>query len=242
MLIQSKVNCQESLRTAHDDFLIYLTLKTSKHVTLVVINSSKITFTHWFCLNIPEEIMTQEDEEFMLDNFVTFFIAGEATGLDFVGVEVCKLHLRSAALLSFDWFCKLQHFRARDDSQSAGILYHGARKTSRHTGEVRTVHSWWIMIMALVHRYLRFFACLYFRVKKEVDEVIGMKQDISYEDLGHLGYLSQVHSLFFKWAAVIYCHFNASFSLHWILSTNPLSRYSKRLWGFTQRLQVHLVI
>lgn len=36
------------------------------------------------------------------------------------------------------------------------------------------------------------FACLYFRVSKEVDEVIGMKQDISYDDLGHLGYLSQV--------------------------------------------------
>uniref|UniRef100_A0A674MVM9 Cholesterol 24-hydroxylase n=1 Tax=Takifugu rubripes TaxID=31033 RepID=A0A674MVM9_TAKRU len=30
------------------------------------------------------------------------------------------------------------------------------------------------------------------RVKKEVDEAIGMKQDISYDDLGHLGYLSQV--------------------------------------------------
>lgn len=28
--------------------------------------------------------MTQEDEEFMLDNFVTFFIAGEAAGLGFV--------------------------------------------------------------------------------------------------------------------------------------------------------------
>lgn len=27
--------------------------------------------------------MTQEDEEFMLDNFVTFFIAGEAAGLEF---------------------------------------------------------------------------------------------------------------------------------------------------------------
>lgn len=50
--------------------------------------------------------------------------------------------------------------------------------------------------MVLVPRYLRFLPCLYFRVKKEVDEVIGMKQDISYEDLGHLGYLSQVHSLF----------------------------------------------
>lgn len=38
-------------------------------------------------------------------------------------------------------------------------------------------------------------ACLFVRVKKEVDEVIGMKQDISYDDLGQLGYLSQVHIL-----------------------------------------------
>ncbi|XP_068199415.1 cholesterol 24-hydroxylase-like [Antennarius striatus] len=30
------------------------------------------------------------------------------------------------------------------------------------------------------------------KVKKEVDDVIGMKQDISYDHLGHLGYLSQV--------------------------------------------------
>lgn len=28
-------------------------------------------------LIIPEEIMTEEDEELMLDNFMTFFIAGE---------------------------------------------------------------------------------------------------------------------------------------------------------------------
>lgn len=45
--------------------------------------------------------MTQEDEEFMLDNFVTFFIAGEATGLDFVCVEVCKLHLRKCSFALF---------------------------------------------------------------------------------------------------------------------------------------------
>lgn len=38
-------------------------------------------------------------------------------------------------------------------------------------------------------------ACLFLRVKKEVDEVIGMKQDISYDDLGQLVYLSQVHIL-----------------------------------------------
>lgn len=31
-----------------------------------------------------------------------------------------------------------------------------------------------------------------FRVRKEVDEVIGMKTDISYDDLGQLVYLSQV--------------------------------------------------
>ena len=34
---------------------------------------------------------------------------------------------------------------------------------------------------------------LFLRVKKEVDDVIGMKQEISYEDLGKLVYLSQVH-------------------------------------------------
>ena len=34
---------------------------------------------------------------------------------------------------------------------------------------------------------------LFLRVKKEVDGVIGMKQEISYEDLGKLVYLSQVH-------------------------------------------------
>lgn len=38
-------------------------------------------------------------------------------------------------------------------------------------------------------------AFLFLRVKKEVDEVIGMKQDISYDDLGQLVYLSQVHIL-----------------------------------------------
>ncbi len=34
---------------------------------------------------------------------------------------------------------------------------------------------------------------LFLRVKKEVDDVIGMKQEISYDDLGQLVYLSQVH-------------------------------------------------
>ncbi len=36
------------------------------------------TLFYLFCsLIIKEESMTQDDEEFMLDNFVTFFIAGE---------------------------------------------------------------------------------------------------------------------------------------------------------------------
>ncbi|TWW69127.1 cholesterol 24-hydroxylase-like [Takifugu flavidus] len=76
-----------------------------------------------------EEIMTQEDEELMLDNFLTFFIAGQETTANQLG------------------FCIMELGRHPD------ILE---------------------------------------RVKKEVDEAIGMKQDISYDDLGHLGYLSQV--------------------------------------------------
>lgn len=163
---ESKVNSQESLRTAHDDFLVYLTLKTSRNIALLVINSSKITFSHWFCLNIPEEIMTQEDEEFMLDNFVTFFIAGEVAGLECVcgGLQIAS---KKVQICSLDWFCKLQHFRARDNGQSAGILHHGACETSRHTGEVRTVHSWWVIILVLVRRCLRFFpVCISERKRK----------------------------------------------------------------------------
>lgn len=34
---------------------------------------------------------------------------------------------------------------------------------------------------------------LFLRVKTEVDDIIGMKQEISYDDLGQLIYLSQVH-------------------------------------------------
>ncbi|XP_034018672.1 cholesterol 24-hydroxylase-like [Thalassophryne amazonica] len=76
-----------------------------------------------------EEIMTEEDEEFMLDNFVTFFIAGQET---------------TANLLSF---CIMELGRHPD------ILE---------------------------------------KVRKEVDDVIGMKRDINYDDLGNLVYLSQV--------------------------------------------------
>lgn len=76
-----------------------------------------------------EESMTKEDEEFMLDNFVTFFIAGQET---------------TANQLAF---CIMELGRHPD------ILE---------------------------------------KVKNEVDDVIGMKQEISYDDLGNLTYLSQV--------------------------------------------------
>ncbi|XP_026197217.1 cholesterol 24-hydroxylase isoform X3 [Anabas testudineus] len=76
-----------------------------------------------------EESMTQEDEEFMLDNFVTFFIAGQET---------------TANLLAF---CIME--------------------LARHPEILE-------------------------KVRKEVDDVIGMKQEISYDDLGQLTYLSQV--------------------------------------------------
>ncbi|XP_030577385.1 cholesterol 24-hydroxylase-like [Archocentrus centrarchus] len=76
-----------------------------------------------------EDKMTEEDEEFMLDNFVTFFIAGQET---------------TANQLAF---CVMELGRHPD------ILE---------------------------------------KVKKEVDDVIGMKREISYDDLGKLVYLSQV--------------------------------------------------
>ncbi|XP_012724380.2 cholesterol 24-hydroxylase [Fundulus heteroclitus] len=76
-----------------------------------------------------EEIMTEEDEEFMLDNFVTFFIAGQET---------------TANQLAF---CIMELGRHPEILEKA---------------------------------------------KKEVDDVIGMKQEISNDDLGKLIYLSQV--------------------------------------------------
>uniref|UniRef100_A0A3P8R5N3 Cholesterol 24-hydroxylase n=1 Tax=Astatotilapia calliptera TaxID=8154 RepID=A0A3P8R5N3_ASTCA len=85
---------------------------------------------------VPKDILTQiiktasqEDEEFMLDNFVTFFIAGQET---------------TANQLSF---CVMELGRHPEILEKA---------------------------------------------KKEVDDVIGMKCDISYDDLGELVYLSQV--------------------------------------------------
>ncbi|XP_030577868.1 cholesterol 24-hydroxylase-like [Archocentrus centrarchus] len=76
-----------------------------------------------------EESMTEEDEEFMLDNFVTFFIAGQET---------------TANKLAF---CIMELGRHPEILEKA---------------------------------------------RKEVDDVIGMKRDISYDDLGELVYLSQV--------------------------------------------------
>uniref|UniRef100_A0A3B3UCG6 Cholesterol 24-hydroxylase-like n=1 Tax=Poecilia latipinna TaxID=48699 RepID=A0A3B3UCG6_9TELE len=76
-----------------------------------------------------EKNMSEEDEEFMLDNFVTFFIAGQET---------------TANQLAFCIMELARHPEILD------------------------------------------------KVTKEVDDVIGMKQEISYDDLGKLVYLSQV--------------------------------------------------
>ncbi|KAM9703855.1 cholesterol 24-hydroxylase-like [Menidia menidia] len=73
--------------------------------------------------------MTEEDEEFMLDNFVTFFIAGQETTANQLAFCIMEL--------------------------------------ARHPEILE-------------------------KVKKEVDDVIGMKKDISYDDLGKMIYLSQV--------------------------------------------------
>uniref|UniRef100_A0A3Q3VN53 Cholesterol 24-hydroxylase n=1 Tax=Mola mola TaxID=94237 RepID=A0A3Q3VN53_MOLML len=80
-------------------------------------------------LIIPEESMTKEDEEFMLDNFVTFFIAGQETTANLIALCIMQL--------------------------------------AKHPDVLE-------------------------KLKKELDEVIGMKQDLSYDDLGQLVYLSQV--------------------------------------------------
>lgn len=44
--------------------------------------------------------MTQEDEEFMLDNFVTFFIAGEVAGLECVcgGLQIASKKVQFCSL------------------------------------------------------------------------------------------------------------------------------------------------
>uniref|UniRef100_A0A8K9V062 Cholesterol 24-hydroxylase-like n=1 Tax=Oncorhynchus mykiss TaxID=8022 RepID=A0A8K9V062_ONCMY len=86
--------------------------------------------------DVPKDILTQilktaanDDEEIMLDNFVTFFIAGQETTANQLAFAVMEL----------------------------GRL-----------PEILT------------------------KVKQEVDDVIGMKQEISFDDLGKMTYLSQV--------------------------------------------------
>ncbi|KAM8847238.1 cholesterol 24-hydroxylase-like [Synchiropus picturatus] len=76
-----------------------------------------------------EENTTKEDDEFMLDNFVTFFIAGQETTANQLAFCVMEL--------------------------------------ARHPEILK-------------------------KVRREVDDVIGMKQEISPDDLGKLVYLSQV--------------------------------------------------
>lgn len=76
-----------------------------------------------------EESTTKEDDEFMLDNFVTFFIAGQETTANQLAFCVMEL--------------------------------------ARHPEILE-------------------------KVRREVDDVVGMKQEISYDDLGKLVYLSQV--------------------------------------------------
>ncbi|XP_072301032.1 cholesterol 24-hydroxylase-like [Eucyclogobius newberryi] len=76
-----------------------------------------------------EESMNQEDEALMLDNFVTFFIAGQETTANQLAFCIMEL--------------------------------------GRHPDVLE-------------------------KVRKEVDDVIGMKREISYDDLGNLTYLSQV--------------------------------------------------
>uniref|UniRef100_A0A8C7NEX0 Cholesterol 24-hydroxylase n=1 Tax=Oncorhynchus mykiss TaxID=8022 RepID=A0A8C7NEX0_ONCMY len=80
-------------------------------------------------LKTAEENIANDDEELMLDNFVTFFIAGQETTANQLAFAVMEL----------------------------GRL-----------PEILT------------------------KVKQEVDDVIGMKQEISFDDLGKMTYLSQV--------------------------------------------------
>uniref|UniRef100_A0A8C7PND7 Cholesterol 24-hydroxylase n=1 Tax=Oncorhynchus mykiss TaxID=8022 RepID=A0A8C7PND7_ONCMY len=80
-------------------------------------------------LKTAEENIANDDEEIMLDNFVTFFIAGQETTANQLAFAVMEL----------------------------GRL-----------PEILT------------------------KVKQEVDDVIGMKQEISFDDLGKMTYLSQV--------------------------------------------------
>ncbi|KAK7907124.1 hypothetical protein WMY93_015736 [Mugilogobius chulae] len=92
-------------------------------------NVPKDILTQIFKSAGQEKNMTKEDEELLVDNVVTFFIAGQETTANELA------------------FCVMELGRHPD------ILE---------------------------------------KVKKEVDEVIGVKTEISYDDLGNLTYLSQV--------------------------------------------------
>ncbi|KAG7508919.1 cholesterol 24-hydroxylase-like [Solea senegalensis] len=89
----------------------------------------KDILTHIIKSADKEEVMTEEDEQLMLDNFVTFFIAGQETTANQLAFCVMEL--------------------------------------ARHPEILE-------------------------KVKKEVDDVIGVKQEISSDNLGELIYLSQV--------------------------------------------------
>ncbi|XP_058470443.1 cholesterol 24-hydroxylase-like [Solea solea] len=89
----------------------------------------KDILTHIIKSADKEEVMTEEDEQLMLDNFVTFFIAGQETTANQLAFCVMEL--------------------------------------GRHPEILE-------------------------KVKKEVDDVIGVKQEISCDNLGELIYLSQV--------------------------------------------------
>ncbi|KAK7907132.1 hypothetical protein WMY93_015744 [Mugilogobius chulae] len=86
-------------------------------------------FSHKSSNQLEKESMSKEDEEIMLDNFVTFFIAGQETTANQLAFCIMEL--------------------------------------GRHPEILE-------------------------KLKQEIDEVIGMKRDISYDDLGNLTYLTQV--------------------------------------------------
>ncbi|XP_061126471.1 cholesterol 24-hydroxylase-like isoform X1 [Syngnathus typhle] len=103
-----------------------------------------------------EESMTKEDEEFMLDNFVTFFIAGQETTANQLAFCIMELAKHPHIMEK----CKTRTLKTKNKIDSTCFLF--------------------------------FHFSLFHRAQKEVDDVIGMKQEISYDDLGKLVYLSQV--------------------------------------------------
>lgn len=70
-------------------------------------------------------------------------------------------------------------------------MHNGTGKTPGYTGEVRT--NTVKTVSRCCGTTISSVGALFLRVKKEVDDVIGMKHDITYDDLGKLVYLGQVH-------------------------------------------------